>query len=172
MELGHSQIQIVNSFARVCMCVCVCILYTDVKIKCTLVADMFAIYNLWPLCASLSDAAFLRSVFPGRSGATFQGWPLATWGPRQGQRGSNAGIVLRAQHAFSLLRLRDAALPNSPSFLRGELARRLHLYLSCMCTRGRVEGGADIILRRACARMWSPRCGFCKTPLSLTWLGR
>lgn len=41
------------------------------------------------------------AVFPRRSEATFQGRPLATWGPRQGQRGSNAGIVLSAQHAFS-----------------------------------------------------------------------
>lgn len=42
------------------------------------------------LCFGPSEPAFLcRS--------------LMIWGPRQGQRGSNAGIVLWVQHAFSLL---------------------------------------------------------------------
>lgn len=42
------------------------------------------------------------AVHPRRSEATFQQWPFLMWGPRLGERGSNTGIVLRAQHAFSL----------------------------------------------------------------------
>lgn len=43
-------------------------------------------------------------ILPRPLEATFQHQPLMMWGPGLGQRGSNTGIVLRAQHAFSLWR--------------------------------------------------------------------
>lgn len=54
-----------------------------------------------------------RSVFLRRSEPTFLGRPLSMWGPRPGHRGSNAGIVLHAQHAFSLLAARHATSTQS-----------------------------------------------------------
>lgn len=127
-------------------------IYRHVNTQFMLVADMFALYNLWPALCLFFDAVSLRSVFLRRWEPTFQGWPLAMWGPRQGQRGSNAGIVLHAQHAFSLLAVRHGTSKLSLS--------ELNSLTGCVCMCQHVRTDADIILDRACVRKWSARYGF------------
>lgn len=103
MELSHSQIQIGNNF----LCLCVC-LYTDMLIYSSCMQLKCLQSTIFGCSVPFFDAVFLW-----RSEPTFQCWPLAMWGPRQGQRGSNAGIVLHAQHAFSLLAVRHGTSKQS-----------------------------------------------------------
>lgn len=86
-------IQIMTSF----VCLCMSIFYIQTWIYSTCLSLKRLQFTIFCCSVPSSDA-----VFPRRSEATFQAWPLAMWGPRQGQRGSNARIVLHAQHAFSL----------------------------------------------------------------------
>lgn len=79
----------------------------------------------------------VRSSNTWRSWATFQGWPLTLWGPKQGQRGSNTGIVLYTQHIFSLQVLRHGSSKTVP-----RLSERNSLtaasVAACMCTGARI----------------------------------
>lgn len=128
MELGHLQLYIVNGHTCVCGCLCLFIyilpssretVFYMLMWVCTLAlqyASSLGLFCLWRLCvllASFLRLSLLQSVFPRRSEPAFQGWPLAMLGPRQGQRGSNAGIVLQAQHAFSLLALQHGTSKHS-----------------------------------------------------------
>lgn len=88
-ELDHSEVQIVKT------CVQLYSIYRRVNIQYALVTEKLAVCRLLQLS---------NSILPRPSEATFQHQPLMMWGPRLGQRGSNTGIVLRAQHAFSLWR--------------------------------------------------------------------
>lgn len=104
---------------------CVCILCADMRMDRTHLSLKRLPCTIFYCSVPSSD-----TVFPWRSEATFHGWPLAILGPRQGQRGSNAGIVLLAQHAFSLWH----SAPKGPSFLWADFTDGLHLYLP-VCAR-------------------------------------
>lgn len=128
MELGHSQIQKVNSFA--------CLLRASVlDIQSAPVTGAADASNVWLLCASFPAGAVF---FLWPSEATFQARPLATWGPRRGQGPSNAGIVLGAQHAFSLPAARHGTskpsfIPRSWTHQTGCIRQRVHRLFRIVC---------------------------------------
>lgn len=137
MELGHSQIQIVNSFA------CLYSIYRHVNVQCILAADILAVYNLWPLCA------FLWCCLPLTIGGHIPGLAISDVGANTGSEGLKCwDCSQRTTRLFS-------AFSNSPSFLWAKLRPT-----DCVCICQHVHRGTDIILNRACVRMWSAHYGF------------
>lgn len=127
---------------------CLYVLYRHVNIQYS-VQLQFCGHNV-----SFSNADFLRSVFTRRLEPTFQNWPLVFWGPRQGQRGSNAGIVLYAQTCLfstSYAARQFQTVPHSSE---------LNSLTGCISICQHVYRGTDIILNHACMRMWSVCYGF------------
>lgn len=151
MELGHSQIQKVLHVS-----VYYCILNTDVNIQCMLVADMFAIYNLWLLCAFLW-CCLSPVCLPPAIGGHIPGLAISVVGAKAGSEG------LKCWDCSPCTTLLFSARCATQHFQMVPHSSELNSPTDCICICQHVHRGADIILNRTCLRMWSAQLWICGT---------
>lgn len=122
--------------------------YRHVNIQYMLVADMFAIYNLWLLCAFLWYC--LSPVcLPPAIGGHIPGLAISDVGAKAGSEGLKCWDCSPCTTRLFSARCAARHFQTVPH------SSELNSLTGCICVCQHVHRGTDIILDHACVRMWS-----------------